>query len=455
MKIRLLSVFALLLYAYCGNAQTISTIAGNGLFGFFGDGGPASMAEFYSPIGVALDTNGNIYIADAGNNRIRKIDATGTISTFAGNGVGTTGSGSYTGDGGPADSAGLSLPMAVAVDNRGNVYIADAGNNCIRMVNSAGIITTIAGNDTSGYSGDGGPATAAKLRFPAGVTVAPGGSLYIADFSNNRIRKVDTSGIITTVAGNGFAAAIDSGGYSGDGGPADSAALYLPNAVAFDDSMNMYIADSYNNRIRKVTPAGIISTVAGNGNPGYNGDDIPADSASLCAPSSVAFDARGNMYIADDCTNRIRQVSPAGIITTLAGNGILGYAGDGGPASLAELVAPAFITLDRLGNYYIADVNNQCIRFITSLTAGFPATTPGELVTVFPNPSAGDFTVTVPAATKSVITICDLFGRVITTIETMVNTNKIAITLSNQPPGTYLLKVQTAGSCTIKKIMIN
>ena len=456
MKKRLLSFSLLFLLSLGIHAQTIYTIAGTGIFGFYGDGGPASLAQLYDPTGVAVDAYGAIYIADAGNNRIRKIDTAGTITTFAGNGVVVDSSaGSYSGDGGPAIAAGLALPMAVAVDGRGNVYIADAGNSCIRMVNTAGIISTVAGNHIPGFSGDGGPATGAQLHFPTGVTVDGTGSLYIADFSNDRIRKVDTSGIITTIAGNGYAAATDSGGYSGDGGPADSAALYWPIAVTLDDSMNLFIADSYNNRIRKVTPAGIISTVAGNGTLGYNGDGIPADSANLCAPSGVAFDSHGNMYIVDDCTSRIRQVSPSGIISTFAGNGLLGYTGDGGPASMAELGAPAAMALDNHGNYYIADYNNQCIRFITSRTAGVHTVPAAQDITVFPNPSYGNFTLGLPVtAAGSIVTVGDIYGRVITTLEAPPGQDKMEVSLHNLPAATYVLKVQTGENCVTKKIEI-
>ena len=223
----------------------------------------------------------------------------------------------------------------MAVDASGNLYIADTGNNRIRKVSATGIITTVAGNGSAGYSGDGGPATSAQLDGPEGVAVDGSGNLYIADTCNNRIRKVSATGIITTVAGNGSA------GYSGDGGPATSAQLSLPAGVAVDGSGNLYIADSGNNRIRKVSATGIITTVAGNGSPGYSGDGGPATSAQLNQPAGVAVDASGNLYIADSSNNRIRKVSATGIITTVAGNGFDGYSGDGGPAtSAATQLAP-------------------------------------------------------------------------------------------------------------------
>ncbi len=275
----------------------ISTIAGNGTAGYSGDGGPAASAELNSPSGVAVDFSGNIYIADYKNNRIRRVDASGVISTVAGKG--TAG---YSGDGGPASSAELSTPSGVAVDTSGNIYIADSSNNCVRKVDASGVISTVAGNGTAGYSGDGGPAVSAELSSPSGVAVDTSGNIYIADDKNNCIRKVDASGVISTVAGN------ETGGYSGDGGPATSAELSTPSGVAVDASSNIYIADSSNNCIRKVDASGVISTVAGKGTGGYSGDGGPATSAQLNSPSGLAVDSSGNIYIADTTNYRVREV---------------------------------------------------------------------------------------------------------------------------------------------------
>jgi sugar lactone lactonase YvrE len=244
---------------------------------------------------------GNIYIADSYNNRIRKVTtSTGLISTVAGDGTG-----GYSGDGGAATNAELYLPTGVALDSADNLYVADAANNRIRKVTvSTGIISTVAGNGTYGYSGDGGPATSAELNYPYAVDLSAASDIYIADSSNNRIRKVTAStGIITTVAGNG------TGGYSGDGGTATKAEIYDPTGVAVDAADNIYIADAVNGRIRKVTASsGIITTVAGNGGLGYSGDGGAATSAELCAPVDVAVDIVGNFYIADMCNERIRAV---------------------------------------------------------------------------------------------------------------------------------------------------
>ena len=527
----------------------ITTVAGSGVKGYGGDMGPATSAQFNLPTGVALDSAGNLYIADRQNNVIRKVDAaTGIIRTVAGNAALTTYSGgspfgSYSGDGGPATSAGLDQPTGVAVDLSGNLYIADsvftivrkvtaatgiittvagnghftdlttpngdgglatsakvdvsslaldsignlyiAGMNVVRKVTAAtgivitvagsnglissgdggpatsaqltatgvvvdsagnlyiadgsngtvrkvtaasGIITTLAGNNTDGYSGDGAPAVSAQLNNPYGVAVNAAGDLFIADGSNGLIRKVasDTgvirtvaghydrysppivadgvpateaslqtygialdssgnlyvtdgsrirkvaaaTGIITTVAGNiitqpgGFAA-----GYSGDGGPATSARLNAPLGVAVDTVGNVYIADTYNNVIRKVTVAtGIITTVVG-GAAVYTGDGGPATNAGLKLPTGVALDSAGNLYIADQGNNAIRKVTVGtGIITTVAGNGVQGYSGEGGLAARAQLNQPACVALDSADNLYIADQGNNAIRKITVAT---------------------------------------------------------------------------------------
>ncbi len=390
----------------------LTLVAGNGTSGFSGDNGPAASAQLNSPQGVAFDTAGNLYIADAGNNRIRKV-SNGVITTVAGNG--TAG---FSGDSGPATGAKLNGPTGVAVDAAGILYIADTGNYRVRKV-SNGVITTVAGNGTGGGStGDGGPATSGGLGgcfpylvpCPLSVAVDSSGNLYIADSGNNAVRKV-SNGVITTVAGNYWA-----GGYFGDNGPATSAQLNFPTGVATDAAGNLYIADSYNNRIRKIS-GGVITTVAGNGpttTPPYFelqegvqppnglitaaarrrlldaiGDSGPATSGQLNLPSGVAMDSAGNLFIADSGNNRIRKVAN-GLITTVAGSGSsctnidviwLGcYIGDNGPATSAQLDFPQSVAVDTVGNVYIADTANDRVRMVSN----------GAIATVAGNGTAGN-----------------------------------------------------------------
>ena len=280
-------------------AGIITTVAGTGEIGSpdDGEGEPATAAALYQPLGVAVDGAGNFFIADRFGRRIRKVDGAGILTTVAG-----TGARGFSGDGGPATDAALNSTNGVAVDGAGNLFIADSGNNRIRKVDGAGIITTVAGGGGRGFSGDGGPATAAALRFPLGVAVDGAGNLFIADSSNNRIRKVDGAGIITTVAGTGAF------GFSGDGGPATDAALGFPEGVAVDGAGNLFIANASSRRIRKVDGAGTITTVAGTGAFGFSGDGGPATAAALASPIGVAVDGAGNLFIADEDNRRIRAV---------------------------------------------------------------------------------------------------------------------------------------------------
>jgi len=387
----------------------IITVAGDGAFGFSGDGGPATSASLNFAFDVAVDNSGNLYIADTANGRIRQVDhSSGIITTIAGNGLGFSGDGwpatsapvngpravaldgsgdlfiidsyrirrvdhasgiintvagngqeGYGGDGGPATDASIDKTNGLAADLNGNVYIGDRVNGRIRRVDhKSGIIATVAGNGTFGFSGDGGPATTASLGGAEGVAVDRSGDLYIADRGNNRVRRVNhKTGIITTVAGNGSA------GFSGDGGPATSAALNSPGKVAVDDPGNLYIADSANYRIRRVDhKSGIITTMAGDGTPGFSGDGGPATSAMINDPSGVAVDGSGNLYMADALSNRIRRVDSRGVISTAAGNGIYGFSGDGGPATAASLALPVDVATDSIGNFYIADGANGRVR---------------------------------------------------------------------------------------------
>jgi RHS repeat-associated protein len=331
------------------SSAIISTVAGNGGVGYGGDGGPAVQGMLGQPYAAAVDASGNIFIADTINSRIRKVDTGGIITTVAGNG-----SLGYSGDGGPATEARLGYVYGIAVDSIGNIFIADTINDCIRRVDTNSIITTVAGPGSWGNGGDNGPALQAKLRIPMGVAVDNAGNIYIADTYNYRIRKVDGSGIITTVAGNGAR------GYSGDGGPARQGSLSWPMGIAVDDKGNIFIADYGNNRIRKVDRTGIITTVAGNGVQGYSGDGGPAIQANIGYPDGIAADRVGNLYIA--ANNRVRKVDTSGVIITVAGSGASGYNGDEIPAATAMLNRPTGVAADSKGNIFIADSSNSRIR---------------------------------------------------------------------------------------------
>jgi hypothetical protein len=280
----------------------INTIAGNGSAGFFGDSGPATAAELTQAASVAFDGAGNYYIADWGNNRIRKVNSSGTISTFAG-----TGTGNFSGDGGPATAADINNPVGLVFDISGNLYIDDQNNQRIRIINTSGIINTFAGNGVGSFSGDGGPATAAELNEPIAIAIDLSGNIFIADFGNNRIRLVNTSGTVSTLAGNGGA------GFMGDGGPATAAELYLPQGVAVSAIGEVFISDNDNNRIRIINTSGVINTIAGNGTASYFGDGGPATAAEIYSPSGITTDNSGNVYFVDRSNNRVREIT--GILT--------------------------------------------------------------------------------------------------------------------------------------------
>ena len=379
----------------------ITTVAGTNSSGFSGDGGLATSANLSNASGVALDSDGNLFIADTNNHRIRRVDAvTRIITTYAGNGTGAFG-----GDNGLATNASLNRPQKVSFDNSGNLLIADTANNRIRRV-AAGVITTVAGNGTPGSSGDGLLATNAMLRSPSDMTVDSAGNLWIADTSNNRIRRVDVvTGIITTymlglsapasvaIAGDilmigntnafkvlrvkltgGCCTDVGNGslGFSGEGVAATAASLRFPNGVAFDGIGNIFVVDSVNNRIRKIAAGtGIITTITGGSSSGFFGDNGPATAALLNNPSAVAVDAGGNVFIADQNNFRIRRIDAAtGTITTVAGSGAIGFGGDGGlaTATAVRISQVTGIAVDRFGNLYLADRTNQRVRKVDLAT---------------------------------------------------------------------------------------
>ncbi len=396
-----------------------TTVAGDGGWGFAGDGGPAADAQMRSPYGVAVDHAGHVYVADTFNHRLRRVDATtGLIATVAGVGIAGTsrdggaatsaplatpyglatdalgnllvvdtymfrlrridaatgvistlaGTGTYgsAGDGGPATEAQLASPRGVAVDPAGNLYIADGDNHRVRRIDAAtGVITTIAGTGTLGDIGDGGPATDAQLRYPFGVAVDGLGNVFVVDRESHRLRRIDAvTGVITTVAGTGIAGDV------GDGGAASNAQLDEPSGVAVDDAGNVYVADALNSRIRRIDGVtGDIATVAGTGTAGFSGDGGPAASAQLRRPRGLTLTATGDLLVADSDNQRIRRVDAVtGVISTVAGSGAFAYGGDGGPATSAQFRAPLGVAVDALGHVFVADASNLCVRRIDAAT---------------------------------------------------------------------------------------
>ena len=428
---KLIFTFLAVLLAGIGllKAQTyaISNIAGNQNYGFAGDGGLAVLAWLDSPMEVSADKLGNVYFSDWWNGRVRMINAHGIISTVAGNGVF-----GYSGDGGPATLAKINGPMGVFAESSGNILICDVGNGRIRSVSPAGIISTIAGNGAYGFAGDGGPATLASFRDPTAITEDTLGNIYIADVFNNRIRRIDhTTGIITTVAGCGTR------NYSGDGGPATSAGLYYPCGVTLDDSGNIYIADADNFRIRKVTTSGTIYTVAGNGSTGYSGDNGPATSAQLNYPASIAVDNSGNIYIADANNNRIRKVNKQGIISTVAGDSNAGFSMGGDSATSESLYNPTSIVPGTQQNFYLVDSYNSMIRELTIAPAAEPQI---EEAIIYPNPNYGKFYVKLLGTTgKMQMEVYNVLGQRVSYEE--LNPTVTQLDLSTQSKGIYLYRV--------------
>ena len=345
----------------------VNTAAGNGTFGFSGDGGSALMAVLNTPTGLALN-NGSLYIGDTNNQRVRAVTAGGTISTVAGNGTP-----SYTGDGLPATSASLDGPNGLTFDTSGNLYIADSRSDRVRAVGLSGIITTFAGNGIgSGFGGEGDPATLTPLNSPQGVVADPAGNVYISDTNHNLVIQVDTAGNIHTVAGTGTA-----GDAAGGGGSLGE--LYGPTGLALDSAGNLYIADTQNNRICMLSAGGTISTIAGNGTAGFSGDGGAALAAELSNPSAVAVDASGNIYIADTGNNRVRLIAAGGNIATIAGNGNAAYNGDNGAALDIAMYNPGGLAVDGQGDVWVADTGNNRVRM---LSATQTVVTPPQLVTV-------------------------------------------------------------------------
>jgi trimeric autotransporter adhesin len=395
----------LLVFCLCwvmvGNAcgQIITTIAGTGVMGNSGIGGMASVAQLRFPNGVAVDKAGNIYITD-NSSTVKIISVSGVISVFAGSSFGDSG------DGGAATNAFFKQPEGIIADKLGNVYISDGVAHRIRKVNSSGVVTTIAGTGVAGYSGDGGPASLAQLNRPLGMFLDGLGNLYVNDHDNYRIRKIDTTGVITTIAGNGLA------GYSGDGGPATAASIRTGYLISVDSSgKNIFIPDGINYRIRRVNELGTITTIAGTGVNGFSGEGDNATSAQVSNTNAAVTDNLGAIYITDGVDNhRIRKISSSGVITTIGGTGVASFGGDGGPATAAQINGPVSLAVNN-NKLYFCDRQNHRVRMIT-----LPATGINEDLEqkregyITPNPSSGTFTLHLPNESCHIV-ITDVTGR--------------------------------------------
>ena len=427
----------------------IKTIAGKDSAGYSGDGGQATDAKLNTPDGICIDKFGNVLIADAFNHCIRKVLlSTGVIKTIAGNG--TPG---FSGDGSLATSAQLFIPEGIVTDTSGNIYITDAGNNRIRKISVlTGLISTVAGSGPTGIltgnaSGDGGMATEAQLNNPSGLCVDNSGNIFIADYENQKIRKVTrATGIITTIAGTGVT------GYSGDNIPATNASLNDPIQVFVDADENVFICDQSNNRIRRVDAmTGIITTVAGNGVVGYSGDNGPATDATLSYPMGIYIDKQNNFFIAEQGNGTVRKIDAiSGIMTTVAGTGIWSYSGDGGPATNANMRC-ANVFLDNYGSMYISDEDNNRIRIVYDTTLQVRVKEVSKIgIKMYPNPTSNELTI--EGAEGYELSIYNITGQFFDKLR--MTKNKETINIASLVPAMYIIQiVSPSGEKQVRKFV--
>lgn len=442
-----------LLFANNLKAQRIYTLAGGGTQGYGGDDSVANhlAVKINTPSQIAVDTGGNIIFADKNNSVVRKVNMhTGIITTIAGNG--TAG---YSGDGAAATAAQLKMPVGVAVDDTGSIFISDWASHTIRLVSTLGMISTWAGADNSpGFAGDNGPATAAKLNHPMYIAIDKGRHLFVADSSNDIIREIFPNDSIVTVAGT-----PDSAGYKGDGFAATAAWLYWPTSVAVDTLGNLFIMDSHNNAVRKVNSSGIITSVVGTPNIGYlgwgyTGDGGPATSAQLNNPIDISLDGGGNLFIADIYNDAVRLVTLDGKIKTIAGAHSRGFNGDSNLATNTQFSA---ITAVRVHNgiLYISDSGNARVRYMSLTSLGI---TEQKLangnISIAPNPNDGSFSISgnTESGGAATLDVIDMSGKAVLTegMETSGGAYKKQLKLDrNLPPGLYFIKVTSSSGVSV------
>ncbi len=431
------------------SGQTITTFAGTGTAGNSGYGNPATTANIAAPSTGTFDKSGNFFfISTSGSDRLSKVDVSGTISLIAG---GIAGSGGFSGDGGSASAATFNKPQAVAIDRKGNLYIADAYNNRIRKIDiSTNVISTFAGNGGTGLVGDGGPATSANVYNPLDVCFDKKGNLYIAEAQHYRIRKVDTNGIISTFAGIGGAF-----GFSGDGGPATTALLSEVWGICADNQDNLYLADFGNGRVRKVSTAGIISTIAGKGGSMVQcGDGGPATAACV-SPERIAIDNFGNLYVTSYISNRVRIITSLGIINTFAGTGVGGYNGDNGSATAAQLNYPSGLAIDSCGNLYIADLENARIRKVYFEHCDYlkveSTRAESNEISIYPNPAIDQLHIDNISENTSCVILNPVGSKIF--FYTLSECNNL-LSIKSLPSGVYFLELKSeSGERTVTRVV--
>jgi sugar lactone lactonase YvrE len=434
----LLGLFLLPLFL---QAQVIVTVAGTGLGGYDGDGGPATNAKLHYPVALAFDKDGNLYVTDEGVYRVRKIDPAGIITTIAG-----TGTYGYCCDGGPAVMARIGFINGIAADQHGNIYLADGGGSHIRKITTDGIIHTIAGTGATGYNGDGIPATDAEFNGVVGVAIDDTGNVYACDIYNYRIRKISPGGIITTIAGTG----ID--GFTPDGARADTSAIGDSYCVQVDISGNVFFKDK--DRIRKIASGtGILTTIAGNGTSGYSGDGGAATNASI-STAKFAVDTSGNLYLGEETSKRVRKVNTEGGISTIAGCGVTGFDGEGISALLAKMSYAIGVAIHPDGEVYFADKGNSRVRRITYDWVGVQnEPIISEDLHVFPNPARSNVSLQVITTDKAArITVKNATGAVV--YEQLIPANKPVTIAAPWPAGVYMVTAATESKTITRELIV-